>query len=249
MKNLDLIDGYFENSLNAKERIEFNELIQKDDEFKKEFQFQKDLKNAITHHQNEELKDTLVHFENKLKRNYRFGMVPSKWVAAASLALVLSFGTWAVRNYVFPSNQRMFETFFEPYRNTVLPIVRGEEMNTIEYRAFLAYESGEYHKAINLFNSVANNRDRHILFYKAMSYLSVDKTDEAIQALLPLAEGSTGTIEDLDWQQKAEWYIALAYLKKDQGQKAQFYLNRLKDQNQELRFKQEEAKELSGLLN
>lgn len=248
MKNLDLIEGYFENSLNAKQRIEFNELIQTDEEFKKEFLFQKDLKRVITQHQNEELKDALVQFESKLKRNFRFGVLPSKWVAAASLALILSFGSWAVKNYVFPSNERIFDNYFEPYRNTVLPIVRGEEMNTIEYRAFLAYESGEYHKAINLFNSVENKGEKYVPFYKAMCYLSVDKTQAAIETLLPIAEGSDGSIEDLDWQQKAEWYLALAYLKQDQEQEALYYLNKLRDQNQELRFMKEEANQVSGFL-
>ena len=107
MKNLDLIEGYFENSLNAKQRIEFNELIQTDEEFKKEFLFQKDLKRVIRQHQNEELKETLVQFESKLKRNFQFGMLPSKWLVAASLTLILSFGSWAVKNYVFPSNERI----------------------------------------------------------------------------------------------------------------------------------------------
>ncbi len=248
MKNLDLIEGYFENSLNAKQRIEFNELIQTDEEFKKEFLFQKDLKRAIKQHQNEELKETLVQFESKLKRNFQFGMLPSKWLVAASLTLILSFGSWAVKNYVFPSNERIFETYFEPYRNTVLPIVRGEEMNTIQYRAFLAYESGEYHKAINLFNSVGNQDEKYVRFYKAMCYLSVDKTQEAIETLLPLSKDSDGSIEDLDWRQKAEWYLALAYVKQNKEKEALHYLDKLKDQNQELRFMKEEAIKVSGLL-
>ena len=248
MKNLDLIEGYFENSLNAKQRIEFNELIQTDEEFKKEFLFQKDLKRVIRQHQNEELKETLVQFESKLKRNFQFGMLPSKWLVAASLTLILSFGSWAVKNYVFPSNERIFETYYEPYRNTVLPIVRGEEVNTIEYRAFLAYESGEYHKAINLFNSVGNQDEKYVRFYKAMCYLSVDKTQEAIETLLPLSEDSDGSIEDLEWRQKAEWYLALAHVKENKDREALHYLNKLKDQNQELRFMKEEAIKVSGLL-
>src|SRR5210317_774581 len=121
MKNLELIDRYFENSLSPKERLEFNELIQSNEEFRNEFLFQKDLKKVISHHQNEELKETLGHFEKKLQSSSRFSVVPMKWVAAASLALLLSVGTWMVRNYVFPSNDRIFETYYEPYQNTVMP--------------------------------------------------------------------------------------------------------------------------------
>ena len=161
-ERFDLIDRYFENALSPKERLEFNDLLQNNEEFRKEFLFHKDLKKVITRHQNEELKETLGKFETNLNKNSRFSVVPVKWLAAASLALLLSLGSWMVKNYVFPSNETIFETYFEPYPNTVLPIVRGSELHTIEYRAFLAYEAGEYHKAINLFNSVENSEEKYI---------------------------------------------------------------------------------------
>ena len=81
-----------------------------------------------------------------------------------------------------------------------------------------------------------------------MCYLSVDKTQEAIETLLPLSEASDGSIEDLDWQQKAEWYLALAYLRQNKDKEALRYLDKLKGQNQELRFMKEEAAELSESL-
>ncbi len=44
MKNLELIDKYFSNSLSQKEQLLFNQLLQNDKDFKSEFLFQKDLK-------------------------------------------------------------------------------------------------------------------------------------------------------------------------------------------------------------
>jgi tetratricopeptide (TPR) repeat protein len=249
MKNLDLIEGYFENTLSPKERLEFNELIQNDEEFKNEFLFQKDLKRAISNHQNKELKKTLEGFESNMQKSSLFTVIPQKWMAAAGIMLLLSIGTWVTRNYVFPSNERIFETYFEPYPNTVVPVVRGSEVNSIEYRAFVAYESGEYHKAINLFNSVDNKDEKYIQFYKALCYLSVEKSDQAIRTLRPLADDSSTDIDRMDWRQKAQWYIALAYIQQGKEQEALYYLNGLKDQDQELRFKQKEAKRVSGFLN
>lgn len=249
MKNLDLIDGYFENTLTPKERLKFNELIQHDEAFKNEFLFQKNLKKAISNHQNQELKETLETFESKLQKSSLFSVIPAKWMAAATIILLLTLGTWVTRNYVFPSNEQIFEAYFEPYPNTVLPIVRGSEVNSIEYRAFVAYESGEYHKAINLFNSVKNADAKHILFYKAMCYLSVDKSDQAIQTLLPLADDSSSQVDRMDWRQKAQWYIALAYIHQEKEQEALYYLSALKNQDQELRFKQKEAKKVSEFLD
>ena len=247
-EKIELIDRYFENALSPKERLEFNDLLQNDESFRKEFLFHKDLKKAISKHQNEELKETLGKFESNLNQNSRFSVIPVKWLAAASLAILLSVGSWTVKNYVFPSNERIFETFYEPYPNTVLPIVRGDEIHTIEYRAFLAYEAGEYHKAINLFNSVENSEDKYIQFYQALCLLSVDKTEEAIQTLRPLTESSPGTLQNMDCRQKATWYVGLAYLKQGKEQEAMYYMDILRKQNEELRFKKNEAKEIYELL-
>ncbi len=246
---IELIDRYFENSLSPKERIEFNELLQTNESFRNEFLFHKDLKKAITRHQNEELKETLGQFESKLHRSSGFSVVPMKWIAAASLALLLSIGSWTVKNYVFPSNERIFETYYEPYPNTVVPIVRGEQVHSIEYRAFLAYEAGEYHKAINLFNSVENAGDKYIQFYTALCMLSVNNTEDAIQTLMPLTESSPGTLQNIDCRQKSYWYIGLAYLKQGEEQKAKYYMDILRNQNEELRFKKQEAAEVYELLN
>ena len=130
----------------------------------------------------------------------------------------------------------------------MLPIVRGDEIHTIEYRAFLAYEAGEYHKAINLFNSVENSEDKYIQFYHGLCLLSVDKTEEAIQTLRPLTESSPGTLENMDFRQKATWYVGLAYLKQGKEQEAMYYMDILRKQNQELRFKKNEAEEIYELL-
>ncbi len=202
----------------------------------------------ISRHQNQELKETLGKFESNLNKSSKFSVVPLKWVAAASLALLLSVGSYMIKNYVFPSSERIFATYYEPYPNTVMPIVRGAELQSIEYRAFLAYEAGEYHKAINLFNSVENSEDKYIQFYTALCLLSVDKTEEAIQTLMPLTDPSSGSLQNIDCSQKATWYIGMAYLKQGKEKEAMYYMDILRNQNQELRFKKEEAEEVYELL-
>ena len=246
-ERIELIERYFENSLSPKERLEFNDLLQNNEDFRKEFLFNKDLKKAITRHQNDELKETLGKFESKLQRSSGSSLIPRKWMAAASLAILLAIGSWTATTYIFPSNERIFETYYEPYPNTVMPIVRGDELHTIEYRAFLAYEAGEYHKAINLFNSVENSTAKYIRFYTALCQLSVDNTDEAIKTLLPLTE-SSGSLQDMDCRQKATWYIGLAYLKKGKEDQARHFMDVLRNQNEELRFKKQEAEEVFELL-
>lgn len=238
MNNIDLIEKYFENSLTPKEQISFNELLETNEEFKKELLFQKDLKKAIAINQNEDLKSDLQQFEKEFKEKKKNKFSFGKWLIAASIALLLGFGIWFVKDSYFPTNKQIYAQNFEPYRNIVQPIVRGESSKTIEYSAFAAYENKEYHKAINLFNSVPNPNKPYIQFYKAMCLLSLNKMDDAIQVLLPVA-----VAENTNFAEMANWYLALAYLKTGNTDNAlsQFSIVANHPTNS---FKKEEAKKI-----
>ncbi len=240
MNNIELIDKYFENSLSPKEQVKFNDLLQNNKDFVKEFAFQKDLRKIISIKQQEDLKSTLQQFETKIQNKSVFSIINKKWLIAASLTLLVTLGIWSVKNTFFPSTDTLFVENFEPYRNIVQPIVRGETVNTIEHKAYVAYENGNYYKAINLFNSVKNPNEAPILFYKAMGYLATNKTSEAIHILLPIATSSNLTDSDLNLNEKANWYLALAYLKNGDNKKAisqfSFVANHPKNT-----FKKEEA--------
>ena len=220
MNNIDLIDRYFDNSLSPKEQLLFNDLLQNNEDFKNEFVFQKDLKKIIALNQRENLKSTLQQFEDNAIKNTKILFLSKKWLIAASLALLIGLGFWFVKNTYFISSEKLFTQNFEPYRNIIQPIVRGESSNTIEYRAFLAYENNDYHKAINLFNSVNNQDATYVSFYKAMCYLSLDKTTEAINLLEPIILSSNLEEMDKKLSEKADWYLALAYLKTGENKKA-----------------------------
>lgn len=220
MNNIDLIDRYFGNSLSPKEQLLFNDLLQNNEDFKNEFVFQKDLKKVIALNQRENLKSTLQQFEDNAIKNTKILFLSKKWLIAASLALLIGLGFWFVKNTYFISSEKLFTQNFEPYRNIIQPIVRGESSNTIEYRAFLAYENNDYHKAINLFNSVNNQDATYVSFYKAMCYLSLDKTTEAINLLEPIILSSNLVEMDKQLSEKADWYLALAYLKTGENKKA-----------------------------
>ncbi|MCK5637306.1 MAG: CDC27 family protein [Flavobacteriaceae bacterium] len=248
MKNIDLIDKYFENNLTPKEQLLFNDLLHSDEEFKSEFVFQKDLKKVISITQTENLKSTLQNFEKNINNKSKVLFLPKKWLVAASIILLVGFGFWFINNSYFPSNEQLYTQNFEPYRNIVQPVVRGESINSIEYKAFVAYENKNYHKAINLYNSVDNTNADYIQFYKAMCYLSLNKTNEAINLLLPVATSSNKSTSDKNFDELSNWYLGLAYLKNGENEKAlsQFSLIANHPTNT---FKQEEAKEIIDFIN
>ena len=247
MKNFDLIERYFENILTPTEQLLFNNLLEEDEEFRKEFEFQKDLKQAIAVSQREDLRATLQQLEKKAGSR-RLLPLPRKWLVAASFFLLVTLGFWSVQNRFFPSNEALYHEHFEPMRNKVMPITRGSDVQTIEYKAFAAYESAEYNTAINLFNSVEDPKQDHILFIKAMCYLSLDKNNEAVEILLPLATDRRSSEISDDYSEEARWYLALAYLNQGEEQKAVSQFNLIAEQGENA-FKKEEAKEILSYLD
>ena len=248
MTNPELIDRYFEGSLTDEERKKFEELLEVDPDFKEEFLFQKDLKAVIEDNKRKELKTYLQEVEGKMSNKIVLPFIKREWLVAASLALTLAIGTWGVKNSFYPSNERIYNTYYDPYINTVQPITRGSNTLSIEYRAFVAYESGDFHKAINLFSSVKNPDRSYILFYKAMCYMSLDKLDEAMPILENIIAKNGKSANDLEWSNKANWYMALCHIKKDQDEQALFYLNRLLEYSK-YEFKAQEAQRIIGFLD
>jgi len=247
MKNHDLIDRYFNNSLGPKEQKLFNDLLQNDSNFKDEFIFQKDLRQVIKVSQQEELKSTLSQIEEKAQLNSNFMRIPKKWMVAASFLLITSLGIWGVKSLYYPSNEALYETYFQIDRNTVQPVVRGESFKTIEYRAFVAYESQDYYKAINLFNSVKNPDDTYIIYYKGLCFLALDKTDEAISILSQVALDNNTDDQSENFKEKANWYIALAHIKNNEKEKAISKLSLIQN-NPSSKYKKQEAQEVLNFL-
>jgi len=247
MKNHDLIDRYFENSLSPKEQNLFNDLLQNDSDFKNEFLFQKDLKKVIAVSQQEELKSTLSHIEEHVKKKSLFMIVPKKWMVAASLLLITTLGLWSVKSLYYPSNEVIYKDYFQVDRNTIQPVVRGESLKTIEYRAFVAYEAQDYYKAINLFNSVKTPDEAYIIYYKGLCFLALEKSDEAIALLSEVATKQGLDGKSADFKEKANWYLAMAYLKNNETEKAISRLSLIIN-NPSSNFKKQEAQEVLGYL-
>lgn len=248
MKNIDLIDKYFNNTLSHQEQLLFNEYLQNDEEFKSEFLFQKDLKAVLDHNQREDLKKTLQGFEKDLQHNTHVYKLPKKWLIAASICIFLGLGYLYVKGNFFPSDKQLFVENFHAYRNIVEPIERDAPKQTIQYKAFSAYENENYYKAINLFNSIKDQNDNFVSFYKAICYLSLNKPTEAIGLLLPIATSKKESGSFKNFYELANWYLGLAYLKNNERDKAisQFSILANLPENT---CKKEEAEKILKYLN
>jgi len=247
MSKTDLIEKYFSNSLSPKEQMRFNELLQSDEKFKKDFTIQKDLQKVIARNQHNDLKKTLQDFEKDRPVLNLFN-ISKKWLVAASILILVGLVFVFLKSSFYPSPEKLFVENYEPYRNIVLPIERGENANTIEQSAFIAYENKNYHKAINLFNSVPKTNTTYILFYKSMCYLSLNKTNEAITLLKKITYSDYEANSEENFNELANWYLALAYLNIGETEKASDQFSIIVNDDRDV-YKKEDSRKILKYLN
>lgn len=218
-----LINGFFENSLSEKEQETFRHLLQSDSEFKAEVAFQNELRVALK----KEDRKSIKHMFSQLKdegREQDTKVIPlRRFAAAASIILILGLGSWIFffNNPSFSPDQ-LYDANFTPYENVLYPIERGNQIEDLKTKAFVAYENGEYQKALNLLQEIDNNiKDPYLDFYSANILMQLDRHHEAI----PLLENyinQNGELKD-----RALWYMALAHLKLKQPDKSMALLEQL----------------------
>lgn len=116
------------------------------------------------------------------------------------------------------SNEEIFADNFKPYPNVLSSNVRGEQALTED--ALYYYDLGNYIKSIELFTakSTLSYQDK---FYLANSYLAEGEVDQAISLL---QEAKTNLP---DFKEQSTWFLALAYLKADDLEKAKTELKLL----------------------
>lgn len=200
MKKNDYIEKYFEGTLTPEEAISFNKQLEEDVEFAASFEYEKNVKKALTLNERKALKQKLQSFE-KPKKSF-------KWMyVAASTVILLGLFTW---NSLFTTNyDSLYSEYYQTYPNTVSPTVRGENTDNIKTNAFYAYDSGDYRKAVDLFSEIyAKDGDDYAIFYKGLSYMELEKYKEALDVF---------ELHDYNKENAFtpffRWYKALLYIK------------------------------------
>lgn len=237
MKHEKLIEKYIQNRLSAKEKAVFDDLLNNDMTFKEEVTLQTDLKKVIVAEDDAEFKTLLTNLEQQAESTVTQKRLYVKWLAAASIVLLLGLSYFLTINNKATTNE-LFASYFKPYRNVVAPIVRSDDFQDEKTLAFMAYEKGEYKTAIMLFSNLyTTTKKPYYLFYKANALLKLERADEAIPLLLEHLKTKDTLTE------KSNWYLALAYLKIENTQKAKEALQKV------ITNKSYKTKEAQKLIN
>ena len=241
MNRETLFEKYLQGQLTEKEQQEFETLLRNDLDFKEEVEFQTDVKRAVASQEEKEFIEILSDFElENEKKKYSIKSTRIKWLVAASILFICGITYFFTANQE-SSSQDLFVQNFKPYRNVVNPIVRGEDTQSIENKAFSAYQTGDYEDAIFLFTKLyISDEQSYFLFYKANALIQLNRAEEAI----PLLQQYAKTLDSLS--DKSFWYLAMAYLQLDDKENAKKMLNLNIEKN---KYKVKEAKKLLKKLD
>ncbi len=227
------IDRYLDGTLERTELEAFEQALQEDQQLSREVEIQRELRRGIRNRGNDLLKDRLrkIHTEEITsnqegvdKKEKKGRVVALRWPMLGAVAAVLLLIAVFV---LFPGQQSPEELFaqnYEPYEISL--VQRGEDADALA-KADEDYRSGNYQTAITSLETLLQNQPANAKLHLVLGicYLETDQLQQARDHFgLALNNGL--------YKDKAQWYLALSYLKEGKIQLARSYLEPLReDQN------------------
>lgn len=235
--NEKLIEKYFSNQLSKSEMIEFKKHYETDADFKQEVDFLKNIQAVSETEDHALFKKQLATYETEIspkKASLKSNLL--KPIVAIAAIMIVAFGITFLLNKDI-NKDRLFSTYFEPSKNVSAPIVRAENDGKPASKAFIAYGEADYKQSIPLFqNAFEQSKNSELLFYEGNALLAENNVAEAIEIFKTHLTYSDAL------SNRTHWYLALAYLKANQLEKAKQELEVfiMSEEN----FKKTEAKSL-----
>jgi tetratricopeptide (TPR) repeat protein len=233
---IDLIEQYHKGLLSKEKLNEFFEREKSDKDFSAKVKSYKEIMEGINYHgKQKSISDDIQSWEKEIKeqagkaKQNEARIIPLHrknfyLVAACVVGLLIISSIFLFRSTP-PDTLALFDSNFRPYPNVLYPTLRGETSDgSISKKAFTAYDEGDYQKAAEYLSewqqgSTEINNDL-VLLYLGNCYLAVNDLAAAKKTLEQIGEGS-------DVADQRNWYLALAYLKSGESERAENELEKL----------------------
>lgn len=221
--NENLIDRYLLNLLSEEEKKTFEARLKKDETLVEELNQQRTLIEDIEGIGRIKLKEKLKDIHNEVVIQPSKPKTKSKKIffqiatAAVFIGLITTCWLWSTQS---ASNSELYAQNFEPYVLSLNQRSEGDiELKNIES----LYIDGNYSEAISLFETALNEnslKSSQLLLGLGISYLQTNQPSEAIKQFdIILAN------KDFNYEDEAQWYLALTHLKLNNIGEARNHLN------------------------
>ena len=121
-------------------------------------------------------------------------------------------------------NEKLFAEYYQTYPN-IASSVRGDEQTEGKLQdALQQYDAENFKAALKLLQEIlaAEPNNAAANFYAGVSYLKVEESERAVASLQKVI-----ALDDSKFSEPAEWYLALAYLQKNDMEQTRAMLNDL----------------------
>lgn len=229
-EQLAYIERYWAQELSEEELQDFQIRYKTDPAFASQVDLFREAKDAIEVLGQQKLKES---FRKKYKTEQsteqqtgtlKIKKLPVRWmfVAAAAIALLLVFVLWQQNN---PSSLSPTELYTQYYSFEALSLERGtDETDSLFVIANEAYNAKAFDQAIpilqNLLEDGNFSRKDYALLHLGISQLEISEDSYALNTLSKISEESSFHV-------KAQWNMALIYLKQSEDKKARPILEML----------------------
>ena len=216
--NNQLIERYLDGELDKAELQAFEAQVSSDQELASELQLARQARHLVSMAGRSHLSDRLDAFEKEVKEEeetpeFKAFTLPTWMKVAAAAITILMAGWWFYEQPFSSSQQDLFASHFEPYRNPINLRDTESLFGTDWQQAVELYSKGDFENAIPAFKKELDKQNTVSYlshFYLGISALAKATPDpqQAINAFDQVLAS------DNDYHQQANWYKGLALLKK-----------------------------------
>lgn len=144
------------------------------------------------------------------------------WWAVAAIGAILIASILFLKP---TSPEALYASTYTKFKNNVVSITRGNSDEKELKMAMIAYEKGEFSKALPTLKIVSRSNPDVKIYLGIIAMENAD-FQKASQILTPLSKDNNYRFRD-----ESSWYLALAYLKLDKIEEAKSVLEELKQGN------------------
>jgi tetratricopeptide (TPR) repeat protein len=223
----DLIENYREGVLSEKENQQVNDLLERDIDFEKEFRLHEQVDLAI-------MDSGMMNFEKSLQgihKNYeRKRSMTFIWRAAASILFLIGIGSlgWLVMPGMVNSGDNLVNSYYETYSPLSAFRSGDQPSDLLLAEAFDLFTRKDFSNAATKFKDLLNMNPSNNMarFYLGISLIETGKAADAIPLMQEIIQ-----VKDVLFENQAEWYLSLCYLKTNNKDEAKKHLKVLVGKN------------------